>query len=92
MYLFGEIIYYTCVAVTKVAILNIYLRLAVQRTYRKLIWACMAFVVVTATASVTVSVFQCPPIHKAWDVAGVVPGSCINVDALFFANVGLDVF
>ena len=92
MYFFGEIIYYTYVAVTKVAILNIYLRLAVQRTYRKLIWACMAFVVVTATASVTVSIFQCALIHKVWDVAGVVHGSFINVNALFFANVGLDVF
>ena len=91
MYFFGEIIYCTCVAITKVAILNPYLRLAVQRTYRKLIWACMAFGGVTATASVTASIFQCAPIHEAWDVAGAVPGSCINVNALFFANVGLDI-
>ncbi len=73
------------------AILNLYLRLAVQKTYRKLIWACMAFVIVTAIACLLASIFQCNPIHKAWDAAHKVPGSCINVNALFFANAGLDI-
>lgn len=49
----------------------------------------MVFVVVSATASMLASTFQCTPIHKAWVT---VPGSCINVNALFFANAALDIF
>lgn len=52
----------------------------------------MVFVIVTALATTLASIFQCTPIHKAWDVTGSVPGSCINVNALFFANAGLDIF
>lgn len=84
--------YYICIAVTKVAILNLYLRLAVERNYRRLIWACMGFVVLPALACVLASIFQCSPIHKAWDAHGTVPGSCINVNSLFLANAGLDIF
>ena len=77
---------------TKIAILILYLRIAAQRTYRKLIWACMVFVITTAFACVMASTFQCSPIRKAWDAAGTVPGHCINVNALFFANAALDIF
>ena len=44
----------------------------------------------TAIASVTASIFQCTPIRKAWDPD--LNGSCIDVNALFFANAGLDIF
>lgn len=76
--------------VTKVAILNLYLRIAVQRAFPRLVWACIAVVTATAIASVTASIFQCTPIRKAWDTS--VAGSCIDVNALFFANAGLDIF
>ena len=52
----------------------------------------MAFVIASAVACVMASIFQCTPIHKAWDAAKVVPGVCLNVNALFFANAGLDIF
>ena len=43
----------------------------------------------TAVASVTVSIFQCTPVRKALDSS--ISGSCIDVNALFFANAGLDI-
>ena len=61
-----------------------------QRAFRRLIWACIAFVTATAIASVTTSIFQCTPIRKAWD--SNINGSCIDGNALFFANAGLDIF
>ncbi|KAF7502700.1 hypothetical protein GJ744_005239 [Endocarpon pusillum] len=91
LYYFGEILYYLCAGTTKVAILILYLRLAVQRTYRMLIWACMVFVILTALSCVIASILQCTPVHKAWDAAENVAGSCFNVNALFFANAGLDI-
>ena len=52
----------------------------------------MVFVVLSALGCVLASIFQCTPIHKAWDAAGTVPGHCINVNALFLANASLDIF
>ena len=50
----------------------------------------MAFVIASVSACVLVGIFQCSPIHKAWDRS--IDGSCFNVNALFFANAGLDIF
>ena len=54
-----------------------------------MVWGCIAFVILNTTASALASTFQCTPIHKAWNA---IPGSCINVNALFFANASLDIF
>ncbi|KAL8705812.1 MAG: hypothetical protein Q9201_001099 [Fulgogasparrea decipioides] len=79
---------------TKIAILTLYLRLAAQSQiiYRRIIWVCIAFVTLSCLACCVASIFQCTPIRKAWDAARTVPGSCINVNALFFANAALDIF
>lgn len=52
----------------------------------------MAFVIISVFSFALASIFQCIPIHKAWDTTGTVEGHCINVNALFFANAGLDIF
>ena len=77
--------------ITKVAILSLYLRLAVQRTLRNLMWIIMAFTLVSCLAICAAGIFQCIPIHKAWDATGQVKGHCINRNALFFANAGMDI-
>ena len=92
LYYFGEISYYACVALTKVAILCLYLRLAFQKSFRRLIWACMALVIIPVLIFEGVTIFQCIPIHKAWDATGNVPETCVNVNAVFYAQAGLDIF
>ena len=52
----------------------------------------MAFVIATAVTFVIITIFQCTPIHKAWDATGKVQGTCVNVNAVFYANAGLDIF
>lgn len=84
--------YYACVALTKLAILSLYLRLAFQKTFRRLIWACMTLVLIPVLAFEGVTIFQCIPIHKAWDATGSVPGTCVHVNAVFYAHAGLDIF
>lgn len=91
LYYFGEIIYFICVGVTKVAVLLLYLRLATSKSLRRSIWFMMAIVIISAFASLLACIFQCSPIHKAWDTTGLVEGTCINVNALFYANAGLDI-
>ncbi|TGO29828.1 hypothetical protein BPAE_0010g00110 [Botrytis paeoniae] len=92
LYYFGEIIYFICVAVTKIAILILYLRLATSKVLRTLIWGVMAFVALTSLSCVIATIFQCTPISKAWEQPVTDKGHCIQVNALFYANAGLDIF
>ncbi|KAF7880002.1 uncharacterized protein EAF02_007639 [Botrytis sinoallii] len=92
LYYFGEIIYFICVAVTKIAILILYLRLATSKVLRTLIWGVMAFVALTSLSCVIATIFQCTPISKAWEHPVTDKGHCIQVNALFYANAGLDIF
>jgi hypothetical protein len=92
LYYFGELLYYICVSVTKLAILFLYLRLATSKTFRKIVYCVMGFVIATALSSCLASIFQCTPIKRAWSVQKLEPGHCINVNALFYANAGLDIF
>jgi hypothetical protein len=79
------------VGTTKVAILFLYLRLAVTKAYRALIWTTMAIVVATFVAFVAAGLFQCSPIRFAWDKT-IPNGSCFNVTALFYANAAVNIF
>ncbi|KAF7957017.1 hypothetical protein EAE96_004338 [Botrytis aclada] len=92
LYYFGEIIYFVCVAVTKTAILILYLRLATSKVLRTLIWGVMVFVALTSLSCVIATIFQCTPISKAWEQPVTDKGHCIQVNALFYANAGLDIF
>ncbi|KAA8572005.1 hypothetical protein MFRU_018g00480 [Monilinia fructicola] len=92
LYYFGEMLYFVCVAVTKVAILILYLRLATSRTLRMLIYGVMVFVVLTSFSCVVATIFQCTPIPKAWEYPPTSNGSCIHVNSMFYANAGLDIF
>jgi hypothetical protein len=79
------------VGTTKVAILILYLRLAVTKTYRALIWTTMAVVISTFLAFVIAGLFQCSPIPFAWDKT-IPGGQCFDVTALFYANAGINIF
>ena len=43
----------------------------------------------TLIASVIALIFQCKPIHKAWDSS--VEGTCLDRVAIFFSNAGLNI-
>ncbi len=78
------------ISLTKVSILFFYFRLFPQKLYRTFLWAMMAFVFLTGFACSVAGIFQCNPIHKAWDTD--VPGTCFDRPALFFANASLNIF
>lgn len=52
----------------------------------------MALVIIPVLVFEGVTIFQCIPIHKAWDATGTVPGTCVHVNAVFYAHAGLDIF
>jgi hypothetical protein len=90
LFYYGEALYYITVGLTKVAILFLYLRLAVEKTFRFICWATVAFVMATIVSCVVAGVFQCNPIPFAWDKT-IPGGTCFNVTALFYANAGLNI-
>ena len=77
-------------AVTKISILTLYLRLAAENSFRRLVWIVIVFVSVSWIPNILGVIFQCSPVHKAWDMK--TRGHCININALFFANAGVDIF
>lgn len=89
LFYFGEATYYIGVGLTKISILFLYLRLIPQRGYRIVIWTCMAFVAATIFSTTVAGLFQCNPVHKAWDTQ--VPGTCFNQVALYLSNAALNI-
>ncbi|KAI0834645.1 hypothetical protein F5Y06DRAFT_300499 [Hypoxylon sp. FL0890] len=86
----NQSVYFISVSLTKISILFFYFRLFPQRTYRIFLWVMMVFVGLTGLICSLADIFQCNPVHKAWDSHA--PGTCINRPAFFFANAGLNIF
>lgn len=65
--------------------------------FRRLLKACLVFVIALTFTFVLVSVFQCIPIHKFWETfAGKLSpqlgGKCINVQLYFLISGGINTF
>ncbi|KAK2071666.1 hypothetical protein P8C59_006072 [Phyllachora maydis] len=89
LFYFGEVIYYTCVCLTKISILFLYMQLSPAYTFRCLVWGMMVFVGLTALGCTVAGLFQCDPIRKAWLTD--LPGTCFNQTALFVSNAALNI-
>lgn len=89
LYFIKEPIYYFVVALTKVSILFLYLKLSPSRRFRQSVWAMIAFVMLTAISITIAGVFQCTPISKAWNTTK--PGTCFGRIQMFVANAGLNI-
>ncbi|KAH9204023.1 hypothetical protein DL95DRAFT_499094 [Leptodontidium sp. 2 PMI_412] len=79
-----ECIYITTVAITKVSLLLMYVRIFPVRSMRISCWILGSLSVSWAVAIVLVCIFQCNPIAKTWDPT--IPGYCINLKASFIGN------
>lgn len=70
----------------KFSILLMYLRIAVTRTLRYACMGMIVFHVLFLIVSLAVTLLQCRPLHKMWDLTGTVDGSCINTTAFFYCK------
>lgn len=81
-----ELVYFTSVALPKLAILALYLRVFNWRGgMRALAWVVATLVALTSASLVVAACFQCRPIAFWWDktIAG---GVCFDVQAFFHAQ------
>lgn len=83
--------YYAAIAFIKISILCMYLRFAVTRTLRVLCIGTIIFHACFFIVCISVTLAQCQPIQKMWDIMGTGEGSCINSTALFYFTSGLNI-
>jgi len=96
-----EILYTILVMITKVSILQLYLRIwtveAVSRWFRRTCWICIVVLILTMLAFVFSLIFQCTPVHFAWLYWDGLhnPGHCVNRPAQIYVlgafNIAYDV-
>lgn len=79
-----ECLYVTAVALIKLSLLQMYLRIFPSREFRIAAWIIGGTVVAWWLAIVLVCIFQCDPISKAW--LPMSAGKCINLKASFIGN------
>ncbi|KAI2615969.1 hypothetical protein GGR54DRAFT_642056 [Hypoxylon sp. NC1633] len=79
-----EIIYYIVILCVKTSIVFMYDRLAVSTTFKRLILSTNTLLLVFFIVCIGVTVGQCKPLEKAWDVTRLVQGTCIDTTAFFY--------
>ncbi|KAF2488845.1 hypothetical protein BU16DRAFT_519776 [Lophium mytilinum] len=86
-----EITYYCLVYCIKMSILLFYLRIAAERIFQILCKATMALLSMFVTVCIVVCLVQCLPLHKMWDLTGLVHGRCLNTTAFFYSTSGFNI-
>lgn len=88
IYMFaGELLFFTCLALIKLSVLAMYYRIFPTRFMK---WGCAVLGSMTVAwwiAVMLVTVFQCLPIHKYWDLA--TPGKCVNANIFYISTNGV---
>ncbi|KAF6826827.1 integral membrane protein [Colletotrichum musicola] len=87
-----QVTYYVCVSTIKISILCMYLRFAVTRTFNVLCIGTIVFHLLFFVICIAVTLAQCQPLHKMWDLLDEVQGSCnVNTTAFFYFTSGFNI-
>ncbi|KAJ5548946.1 hypothetical protein N7513_006180 [Penicillium frequentans] len=81
--------YVLALGTIKMSFCLLYLHIFPGHKFRIACWWLLAIVVAQTIAETLVVLFQCTPVHKAWDATGLVEGTCINSTAFYYANFGI---
>lgn len=84
-----QIIYKFTINLTKTSILLLYLRIFPKKSFRKLVYGMLVFVIGYAVASVVATIFQCTPVARTFD--HTIPGTCINLTAFWYSNAAANI-
>ncbi|RDW85256.1 hypothetical protein BP6252_02846 [Coleophoma cylindrospora] len=89
VFLSSELLYLAVLVFTKISILLFYLRVFTRTWFRTSVKLMIAFVALWGVAFVLAAIFQCRPIHGAWDKT--VPAECINVQSLAYSAAAIGI-
>lgn len=85
-----QILYKLLVGFTRLTFCALYLRIFNRKGVHRLIWVVSGTVASGSVAFALGTVFQCKPIHRAWDRQ--VHGTCINNTAFWYTHAAFNTF
>ncbi|KAG7284915.1 hypothetical protein NEMBOFW57_009530 [Staphylotrichum longicolle] len=86
------VLYFTQVTLVKLCLLLFYLRIFPGPTVRRLLWGTIIFTSLFGVIFFFVAIFQCSPISFFWEHwDGEHEGSCLNINAIAWANAGISI-
>ncbi|KAJ2990148.1 hypothetical protein NUW58_g3101 [Xylaria curta] len=86
-----EIFYYVVIFCIKSSIVFMYQRFAVGNTFKKLCVGTNILLAAFHLICVIITLAQCTPLEKSWDITKTLPGSCINLTAFFYFTSGFNI-
>ncbi|KAJ6032589.1 hypothetical protein N7540_003321 [Penicillium herquei] len=81
--------YVLALGTIKISFCLLYLHIFPGKKFRIACWWLLAMVIAQTTVETLVVLFQCIPIHKAWDATGLVEGTCVDMNTFYYANFGI---
>ncbi|PYI24372.1 integral membrane protein [Aspergillus violaceofuscus CBS 115571] len=81
--------YVLALGAIKISFCVLYLQIFPGRKFRIACWCLLAILIGETVAETFVVIFQCIPVHKAWDATGLVEGYCVNMTALYYSNFAI---
>ncbi|KAM7216426.1 hypothetical protein V8F06_008139 [Rhypophila decipiens] len=79
-----QVMYYVNICCIKTSILFTYLRFAVTNTFRKICLGTIILHAVFFLVCFVVTLAQCQPLSKMWDITKTADGTCIDTTAFFY--------
>ncbi|KAE8332949.1 hypothetical protein BDV39DRAFT_188993 [Aspergillus sergii] len=81
--------YILALGAIKISFCLLYLHIFPGKKFRMACWWLLAILVAETIEEVLVVIFQCWPVHKAWDATGLVEGKCVDMTLFYYANFGI---
>ncbi|KAE8310632.1 integral membrane protein [Aspergillus transmontanensis] len=81
--------YVLALGAIKISFCLLYLHIFPGNKFRMACWWLLAILVAETIEEVLVVIFQCWPVHKAWDATGLVEGECVDMTLFYYANFGI---
>ncbi|KAI0139584.1 integral membrane protein [Hypoxylon sp. NC0597] len=89
LYYVAQAFYKLTLNLTKASVILLYLRIFLQRWFRRSCYVLLAIILSYMVATTASSIWQCTPISRAWDKS--VPGTCISITGNWYANAGFSI-
>ncbi|KAE8386308.1 integral membrane protein [Aspergillus alliaceus] len=81
--------YVLALGAIKISFCLLYLHIFPGEKFRLACWSILAILVAETLEETLVVIFQCQPIHKAWDPTGLVEGKCVDMTLFYYINFGI---
>ncbi|PYH87453.1 integral membrane protein [Aspergillus ellipticus CBS 707.79] len=83
------IAYLLALGTIKISFCLLYLQIFPGKRFRIACWSLLGLLTAETIEEIFVVIFQCSPIHKAWNASGSVKGKCLALTAFYYISFGI---